>query len=155
MNTTARKSTWKELLFVPVAAGSLLMLSACGSGTDDTPDSPEPDTTQDSDATDETDPAPTSDEDTGSDEADEEQGSSVGSFSMDLVEENDSAESCWAVMDGTVYDLTDWIDEHPGGAERIEGLCGTDAAEAFEGQHGGSEGPEQQLAEFEIGTLEE
>ncbi|MBO0596306.1 cytochrome b5 domain-containing protein [Nesterenkonia sp. E16_7] len=72
---------------------------------------------------------------------------------MEEVEQNDSPDSCWAVMSGTVYDLTDWIDQHPGGADRIEGLCGTDAAAAFEGQHGDQDGPEGQLAEFEIGTL--
>ncbi|MGJ9407473.1 cytochrome b5 domain-containing protein, partial [Nesterenkonia aurantiaca] len=59
-------------------------------------------------------------------EAEGEQDSSDEALTMDQVEENDSPESCWAVMDGTVYDLTDWIEDHPGGADRIEGLCGTD-----------------------------
>ena len=39
--------------------------------------------------------------------------------------------------------------------DSIEALCGTDATEDFEGQHGGEERPEEQLAEFEIGELED
>jgi len=54
-----------------------------------------------------------------------------------------------------VYDLTDWIEAHSGGAEHVEGLCGTDAAAAFESQRDGQEVPEDQLAEFEIGSLED
>ncbi|TLP98125.1 cytochrome b5 domain-containing protein [Nesterenkonia salmonea] len=72
---------------------------------------------------------------------------------MAEVEDNDAPDSCWAVMDGAVYDLTAWIDEHPGGGARIEQLCGTDASEAFDAQHGGQENPEEQLSEFEIGVL--
>jgi cytochrome b involved in lipid metabolism len=81
------------------------------------------------------------------------QTSDVDTFTMAEVEDNDSTDSCWAVMDGVVYDLTAWIDEHPGGGARIEQLCGTDASAAFDAQHGGQENPEEQLSEFEIGVL--
>lgn len=75
-------------------------------------------------------------------------------ISMSEVEDNDSAESCWAVIDDTVYDLTDWVLRHPGGADRIEQLCGTDATELFTQQHGGDPRPEGELENFEIGTLQ-
>lgn len=81
------------------------------------------------------------------------QTSDSDTFTMAEVEDNDSSDSCWAVTDGAVYDLTAWIDEHPGGGARIEQLCGTDASEAFDAQHGGQENPEEQLSEFEIGVL--
>ncbi len=80
-------------------------------------------------------------------------GSNAESFSMAEVEENSTPDSCWVAIEGRVYDLTAWIDEHPGGPARIEQICGTEASDAFFGQHHGQERPREQLAEFEIGTL--
>lgn len=62
-------------------------------------------------------------------------------------------ESCWVAVDDGVFDLTDWIDRHPGGPERILRLCGTDATQAFEAQHDSNERPHEQLAAFRIGDL--
>ncbi|MGJ9373781.1 cytochrome b5 domain-containing protein [Nesterenkonia sp. CF4.4] len=155
MNTLTRNAHWRRSLLAPVAAGSLLLLSACGPGTEQDQEAPESETVEDTESTQETDAPQTEDESTPDDsEAEGEPAPSDEVLTMDQVEENDSPDSCWTVMNGTVYDLTDWIDNHPGGANRIEGLCGTDAAEAFDAQHGGDERPQEQLAEFEIGTLE-
>jgi Cytochrome b involved in lipid metabolism len=63
------------------------------------------------------------------------------------------ASSCWAAISGSVYDLTDWINAHPGGPERILALCGTDATAAFTAQHGDQAEPADQLTQFRIGTL--
>jgi len=60
---------------------------------------------------------------------------------------------CWSVVDGTVYDLTAWIGDHPGGPGVIESMCGIDATEAFTAMHGGQAEPESVLAGFEVGTL--
>ena len=70
------------------------------------------------------------------------------------VEANNSPDSCWAVIEDSVYDLTEWIDQHPGGADRIEMLCGTDATDQFMRQHGGNELPQSRVTEFEIGTVQ-
>jgi L-lactate dehydrogenase (cytochrome) len=32
------------------------------------------------------------------------------------VEKHNSRKSCWVIISGEVYDVTDFIDEHPGGA---------------------------------------
>jgi uncharacterized membrane protein len=69
------------------------------------------------------------------------------------VSERSSAAECWAAVDGTVYDLTAWIAEHPGGAAVIEGLCGTDATAAFRTEHGSEREPNAELAQFAIGSL--
>lgn len=74
-------------------------------------------------------------------------------IALSEVEQNASAESCWVAIEGDVYDLTEWIPQHPGGADRIEALCGTDGTAQFEGQHGGQGGPESQLEEYRIGEL--
>ena len=74
-------------------------------------------------------------------------------LTMAEVEVNDSEESCWSVIDGQVYDLTEWISKHPGGASRIIQLCGTDGTSLFQGQHGGSSGPESTLEGYLLGPL--
>ena len=61
--------------------------------------------------------------------------------------------SCWAAIDGSVYDLTEWVGQHPGGADRILSICGTDATAAFATQHDGQQEPAAELATFQIGTL--
>jgi cytochrome P450/NADPH-cytochrome P450 reductase len=37
----------------------------------------------------------------------------------------------WIVLDGFVYDVSEWMDEHPGGAEVLVSSHGADASEAF------------------------
>jgi len=80
-------------------------------------------------------------------------GPATAVYSLDEVAQHSSDASCWAAIDGGVYDLTTWIRRHPGGADRILGLCGTDATSAFQGQHDDDRQPNQQLAEFRIGDL--
>lgn len=41
-----------------------------------------------------------------------------------------TAESCWVVIEGVVYDLTTFLPDHPGGAVLAD-ACGTDATEPF------------------------
>jgi cytochrome b involved in lipid metabolism len=64
-----------------------------------------------------------------------------------------SAQSCWTIISGAVYDLTSWIQKHPGGSEAILKLCGKDGTTTFMNQHGGMEKQAAQLATFKIGTL--
>lgn len=61
--------------------------------------------------------------------------------------------SCWSIVNGNVYDLTNWISKHPGGQGEILAMCGKDATSAFEGEHGGDSKPEKILASFFIGAL--
>ena len=75
------------------------------------------------------------------------------SYTLVEVRQHDSTASCWAVVDGTVYDLTDWISRHPGGAQRILGLCGRDASADFAAQHGSAALPNETIRSFRIGEL--
>lgn len=74
-------------------------------------------------------------------------------ISMADVATHSTAADCWAAINGTVYDLTSWISQHPGGAAVIESLCGTDASAAFTTQHEGQAEPAEELQGFEIGVL--
>lgn len=79
--------------------------------------------------------------------------SRAAGYTMEQVSQNDSSESCWAVVEGDVYDLTAWIAQHPGGEARILALCGTDATAAFTAQHSGDQRPQDQLTSMRLGAL--
>ena len=75
------------------------------------------------------------------------------SYTLDEVKRHASASDCWAAVNGGVYDLTEWISQHPGGSDRIIPLCGTDASAAFTAQHSGQGKPESTLTRFYLGEL--
>jgi len=74
-------------------------------------------------------------------------------YTMDQVKANKTSSKCWSVIDSNVYDLTNWISSHPGGAGAITSLCGIDGTAAFKGQHGGSGSPASRLAGYLLGPL--
>lgn len=74
-------------------------------------------------------------------------------YTMEEVSTRKDASSCLTVIRGTVYDVTAWIEKHPGGDKNILRLCGLDGTAAFEKKHGGQEKPENALKGFEVGTL--
>jgi cytochrome b involved in lipid metabolism len=52
------------------------------------------------------------------------------------VATHDSEDDLWVVIDGKVYDLTEYVDEHPGGGEAIAKNAGKDVTVGFNGpQH--------------------
>ena len=77
----------------------------------------------------------------------------AGTYTLAEVAAHNTPADCWAAIEGSVYDLTDWIGQHPGGPEHITPLCGTDATSAFETQHSGQPQPAGELAQFQIGQL--
>lgn len=79
--------------------------------------------------------------------------STSATYTLAEVAEHNSGTSCWTAINGGVYDVTTWINQHPGGPEHILALCGTDGSAAFNGQHGGEARPAAELATFKIGTL--
>lgn len=76
---------------------------------------------------------------------------SVTSYSASTVAEHSNQESCWTIVDGKVYDVTQWINSHPGGPDKILGMCGHDGTSAFRGQHQNRN--DRILAAFYIGVL--
>lgn len=77
----------------------------------------------------------------------------VSTFTLADVAKHNSVTSCYTVVSGSVYDVTAWISQHPGGQAAIKGMCGIDGTAAFSGQHGGQARPTSELASFKIGTL--
>jgi cytochrome b involved in lipid metabolism len=64
-----------------------------------------------------------------------------------------TGQDCWSVINGQVYDLTSYLNEHPGGAALINAICGQDGYAAFSGQHAGASKPANVLAAFALGPL--
>ncbi len=74
-------------------------------------------------------------------------------FTLSDVSKHNRSTDCYSVVRGSVYDLTSWIKQHPGGSGSIVSMCGIDATSDFVGQHGGQGRPESELASFKIGVL--
>lgn len=74
-------------------------------------------------------------------------------YTMTQVRANNTTSSCWAAVNGNVYDLTGWVSRHPGGSGAISRLCGTDATSAFSARHGNQTNPNNTLASYLLGPL--
>mmetsp|Transcript_5783 Transcript_5783/g.8134 ORF Transcript_5783/g.8134 Transcript_5783/m.8134 type:complete len:545 (+) Transcript_5783:74-1708(+) len=56
-------------------------------------------------------------------------------YTVAEVAKHNSRESIWVIIDGRVYDLTRYIDKHPGGHLMIENMAGKDCTDAFANYH--------------------
>ena len=56
---------------------------------------------------------------------------SAAHYTMDDVAQHDSADSCWLVISGVVYDVTEFRGIHPGGASMMDAVAGKDATDFF------------------------
>lgn len=56
-------------------------------------------------------------------------------YTRDQVREHTSDDSVWFVIDSTVYDVTDFLDAHPGGESVLRQVAGQDATAAFYNLH--------------------
>jgi cytochrome b involved in lipid metabolism len=74
-------------------------------------------------------------------------------YTMAQVKANNSRQSCWTIIDNYVYDLTRWINSHPGGASAILSLCGVDGSAAFNSQHENQSKPAVRLDSYKLGPL--
>ena len=56
-------------------------------------------------------------------------------FSHNQLQQHCSVDSCWVVLYGRVYDVTDFLPHHPGGRQSILDLAGSDATERYDPIH--------------------
>jgi flavocytochrome c len=56
-------------------------------------------------------------------------------YSMEEVAKHNKKEDLWVVVKGVVLDVTNWLDEHPGGPGALLNFMGRDATEEFEMLH--------------------
>ena len=78
-------------------------------------------------------------------------------LSLAEVARHSSAEDCWMVITGTVYNFTAYLPEHPSKPSFILPWCGREASEAYQTKtRGRAHSPQanQALAAFAIGLIE-
>ncbi|KAG8527160.1 uncharacterized protein KY384_008590 [Bacidia gigantensis] len=56
-------------------------------------------------------------------------------FSMDEIAKHNKKDDLWIAVKGVVLDVTNWLDEHPGGPQALFSHMGKDASEEFEMLH--------------------
>lgn len=79
------------------------------------------------------------------------------SYTLSELSSHKSPSDCWLAINGNVYNVTQYLDFHPGGADIILMFCGQDATKAYNtkgGRGGGhSSRANSQLSQYIIGTL--
>ena len=73
-------------------------------------------------------------------------------ITRDEVAKNNTEDSLWCIIDHKVYDLTDFLDAHPGGNVVLQQVAGTDATSAFYNLH--RHEVIQKYSDLCIGTIE-
>ncbi|KAK2774714.1 hypothetical protein FQN53_003521 [Emmonsiellopsis sp. PD_33] len=75
-------------------------------------------------------------------------------YSADVVATHNSRDDLWITIHGKVYDVTKYVRDHPGGADALIEVAGTDATEAYE-DVGHSEDASEILESYLIGTVKD
>lgn len=76
----------------------------------------------------------------------------IKTYTMKEIEEHTSIESLWLLIDNGVYDVSKFLDEHPGGPEPMIEYAGKDATDAFE-DIGHSADARALMTQYKIGEL--
>ncbi|WFD29771.1 hypothetical protein MSPP1_000784 [Malassezia sp. CBS 17886] len=75
-------------------------------------------------------------------------------YTLAELKSHNTADSAWVAVHGGVYDVTEFLDEHPGGRKILLKNSGTDATSKFVNYH-----PDRVIKEvapqFRIGSLAE
>ena len=71
------------------------------------------------------------------------------------IKKHNSRGDCWSIIEGKVYNLTSFVQQHPGGIELIASICGIDGSAAFSSQHGSSSKPNNVLGNLLLGNVDQ
>ncbi|GAX76504.1 hypothetical protein CEUSTIGMA_g3949.t1 [Chlamydomonas eustigma] len=74
-------------------------------------------------------------------------------FGVADLKNHTSEKSCWIVVHGKVYDVTEFLEEHPGGYDIILTVTGRDATRDFD-EIGHSNSAKKLLEKYLIGSFE-
>ncbi len=78
----------------------------------------------------------------------------ISAFTLADIAIHATDSDCWTTIDGNVYNLTQFIAEHPGGKRAIMGICGKDGSADFHEAHGkGGRGEIAVFAKYKVGVL--
>ncbi|XP_062148786.1 cytochrome b5, seed isoform-like [Alnus glutinosa] len=74
-------------------------------------------------------------------------------YTLPEVSEHDSPKDCWLVIDGKVYNVTKFLEDHPGGDDVLLSATGKDATNDFE-DVGHSSSARAMMDEFYVGDID-
>ncbi|XP_010552054.1 PREDICTED: cytochrome b5-like [Tarenaya hassleriana] len=74
-------------------------------------------------------------------------------FTLAEVSQHSTKHDCWLVIGGKVYDVTKFLDDHPGGDEVLLSATGKDATDDFE-DVGHSTTAKAMLDEYYVGDID-
>jgi cytochrome b involved in lipid metabolism len=72
------------------------------------------------------------------------------------VAKHSTPDDCWMIVNGNVYNLTSYLNQHPGGPDKITPYCGKDATQPFSQKPNGqphSQRANDVLASLQVGVL--
>ncbi|KAG8654920.1 cytochrome b5 [Manihot esculenta] len=72
---------------------------------------------------------------------------------FDEVAKHNKTKDCWLIISGKVYDVTPFMDDHPGGDEVLLSSTGKDATNDFE-DVGHSDSARDMMAKYYIGEID-
>ncbi|KAK3330783.1 FMN-dependent dehydrogenase-domain-containing protein [Apodospora peruviana] len=75
-------------------------------------------------------------------------------FSAEEVAKHRSTDSCWVILYGNVYDVTEFLPSHPGGSKIILQLAGRDATAEYDPIHPRGTLEENLKPETKLGTID-
>ncbi|KID75472.1 Cytochrome b5 isoform A [Metarhizium brunneum] len=78
----------------------------------------------------------------------------LAEYTLEDVAQYNTVDNLWVVIHGKVYDVSGYLDDHPGGKDAMLEVAGTDATGDFEFV-GHSEDAFKTLVKFETGSLAE
>ena len=74
-------------------------------------------------------------------------------YTLSEIQNHNTKQNCYTIINGKAYNLTEFIDKHMGGSEKILNLCGKDGSSAFTNKHGENEKAIKTLESFYIGEV--
>lgn len=74
-------------------------------------------------------------------------------FTLADCQKHRDREDCWVIVDGKVYDVSEFLEEHPGGDEVLLSATGKDATDDFE-DVGHSDGARELMKKYLIGDMD-
>ncbi|KAK9672400.1 hypothetical protein RND81_12G098100 [Saponaria officinalis] len=74
-------------------------------------------------------------------------------FTFEDVSKHNSSKDCWLIISGKVYDVTPFMEDHPGGDEVLLSATGKDATNDFE-DVGHSDSAREEMQKLYIGEVD-
>lgn len=77
----------------------------------------------------------------------------AASYTLAQVATHKTATDCWTAVGGNVFNLSAFVNKHPGGVQAISQICGVDGTATFTKMHGSNANAQAALATLKIGVL--